>query len=343
MQDDSVTLERLILVKTIGKGMFGNVFLAADKEKGTLYALKTVSRDKVDAYNLHESLLLEKEVMLLLDNLFVVKLVKTFKDAHRFYFLMEYVKGVDLFDGLRKMSLLNDEDARFYIGAMILMLEHLHERGVLYRDLKPENIMIDEEGYPRLIDFGTAKIVTTRTYSVIGTPHYMAPEVILGKGYNHTIDYYSLGILLYECLFGKVPFGDEEDDPYKIYQHVLEHRLSYPKFADPHFAAKALIEQLLSTNPAMRTGGDVDRLKAHRWFNGFEWVIATQDKLLSKELRPPFIPNVNDINREIAIAMVKRSSIESIEVRTTQEEEEETEDDRSRQKHIKPAGWDAKF
>jgi cGMP-dependent protein kinase len=268
----------------------------------------------VDQYNLHENLFLEKNVLMQLDHVFIVSLVKTFKDEKRFYFLMEFVKGMDLFDALRKIGLLSDDDSRFYVAALMLMMEHLHERNIIYRDLKPENVMVDEEGYPKLIDFGTAKIVANRTYTVIGTPHYMAPEVILGKGYNTTVDFYGIGVLLYEFISGKVPFGESEEDPYDIYQKVLEHRLVYPDFLDSKFPAKALIEQLLNSNPAMRTGGGIEQLKAHRWFNGFDWVNSIQDRLYSRELRPPYTPGVSNINREVAIARVKRPTIDVIAV-----------------------------
>ena len=313
-QDDSITLRDLIIVKLLGKGMFGNVFLASHPTKEVLYALKTVTRAKIDQYSLHENLFLEKNILMQLDHTFIVSLIKTFKDEKRFYFLMEFVKGLDLFDALRKMGLLNEDDSRFYVAALILMMEHLHERNIIYRDLKPENVMVDEDGYPKLIDFGTAKIVANRTYTVIGTPHYMAPEVIMGKGYSTTADFYGIGVLLYEFICGKVPFGEDEDDPYAIYQKVLQHHIAYPDFLDSKFPAKALIEQLLNTNPGMRTGGGIEQLKSHRWFSGYDWVSTTQDRLYSREIRPPYTPMVSNINREVAIARVKRPTIDVIEV-----------------------------
>jgi len=104
---------------------------------------------------------------------------------------------------------------------MVEIFAHLHERNIVYRDLKPENVMVDEMGYPKLIDFGTAKTVTTRTYTIVGTPHYMAPELIIGKGYGLNVDFWSLGIMLYEFICGGVPFGEEEEDPYTIYEIIL--------------------------------------------------------------------------------------------------------------------------
>ena len=122
---------------------------------------------------------------------------------------MEYVDGMDLFDVMRVLKILKEADARFYIACLVTILEYLHTRNIIYRDLKPENVMIDNEGYPKLIDFGTARILKNRTYTLVGTPHYMAPEVIMGKGYSLYVDWWSLGVMLYEFLYNRLPYGEE--------------------------------------------------------------------------------------------------------------------------------------
>ena len=149
-----------------------------------------------------------------------MKLVKTFKDEERIYYLTEYVPGMDLFDVLRELGLLNNKKALFYTACIVLMLENLHERDIAHRDLKPENIMIGDDGYPKLIDFGTAKIVKERTFTMVGTPHYMAPEIIFGRGYSPSSDLWSLGVMVYEFVFGNLPFGEDIDDPFEIYDVV---------------------------------------------------------------------------------------------------------------------------
>jgi cGMP-dependent protein kinase len=115
---------------------------------------------------------------------------------------------------LRVIGLLQDDDAKFYIGCLLLALEHLSDRNIVHRDLKPENIMICDDGYPKIIDFGAAKFVSGRTYTIIGTPHYMAPEVLTGRGYNTSIDLWSVGVMLYEFICGVCPFGDDETDAF---------------------------------------------------------------------------------------------------------------------------------
>ena len=188
LQNDSILLSDLLLLKLLGKGMFGNVFLVYSTASSVLYALKTVQRTKISAYDIYDNIVLERKILLQLDHPLIIKLVKTFKDENRLYFLMEFVQGIDLFDALRDLGLLNNENSKFYISCVLLIFEHLHERSIIYRDLKPENIMIDSEGYPKLIDFGTAKILKQRTYTMVGTPHYMCPEVIKGIGYGLTAD-----------------------------------------------------------------------------------------------------------------------------------------------------------
>lgn len=276
LQDDSITLQELKFVRQLGKGMFGNVTLCVHTEKGSMYALKSVTRQKVRMYDLSSNLILERQLLLQLDHTFIMKLIRTFKDPDRVYFLLEYVHGQDLFDVIRVLGLLQDADAKFYTSCLVLILEHLHERDIIYRDLKPENIMVDEVGYPKLIDFGTAKIVTQgRTFTTVGTPHYTAPEVLTGKGYGISADYWSVGIMLYEFLCGQVPFGEEEEDTYMIYEQVLHAPLTYPRMLNQYFAARNLIETLLNRNPSARIAGGIEKVKNNRWFHGFDWVGAT--------------------------------------------------------------------
>lgn len=189
LQDNKIKLTDLKVIRSIGKGMFGIVFLVMHKINRNLYALKTVERKKIERFSITSNLILERKILNQLDHVMILKLVKTYKDEKRLYFLTEFVRGMDLFDVLRKQILLNDIASRFYTACLILVLEYLHEREIIYRDLKPENVIIDDEGYPKLIDFGTAKVINGRTYTLVGTPHYMAPEVILGKGYSVTADY----------------------------------------------------------------------------------------------------------------------------------------------------------
>lgn len=139
------------------------------------------------------------------------------------------------------------------------------------------------EGYPKLIDFGTSKKLSGKTYTVVGTPHYMAPEVIIGRGYSMNADLYSLGVMLYEFVCGATPFGNEEEDPFRIYEMVLDHKLVYPRYVNIGNKTRAAIDQMLNKNPAFR--GTVESIKGAPWFSGIDW-----NELLIKQASPPYVP-----------------------------------------------------
>ncbi|OMJ91870.1 hypothetical protein SteCoe_5550 [Stentor coeruleus] len=195
---------------------------------------------------------------------------------------------------LRHVGLLNNSDSQFYIASMILILQYLHERDIIYRDLKPENIMVDNQGFIKLVDFGTAKIIQGRTYTLVGSPHYIAPEVIVGKGYGKMADLWSLGICLYEFLCGRVPFGEEEEDPYRIYEEILEKPLEFPDDIDPiGEVAPIFIRQLLSKFAESRCNGPLEKLKKHDWFAGFDW-----EQLSCQKITPPYKPDIGEIGED---------------------------------------------
>lgn len=335
LQDNTVNLSDLVPIKVLGQGNFGTVFLVLNLPTNRLYALKSIPRKKIEKFSMQENLILERKILLTLEHVMILKLIKSFKDSKRIYFLTEYVKGCDMFDALRSMKSINDREGKFFIGCLLLILEYLHERDIIYRDLKPENVMIDEEGYPKLIDFGISKILTGRTYTIVGTPHYMAPEVILGKGYTITADYWSLGVMLYEFYCFTVPFGDEEEEPYAVYQKVLECKLVYPAFVSNKFPAKAFIEILLSKNPNMRNLGSVEALKAHPWLQGLNW-----ESLINKQITAPYKPDCADIEGEIRKALKNRVKIEEF---IDNNEEMDLEDADNRRFRNFPNDWDSEF
>ena len=301
LQNDEVQFEDLGLIKMLGKGTFGTVFLAQNCKTGYFYALKTVLREKIQDFKLEKNLILEKKIMNMLDHPFIDKLIKTFKDNKRVYFLIELVQGIDLFDLLRKFPLWDEEKTRFYISCIILILEQLHEFKIIHRDLKPENIIIDKYGYPKLIDFGVAKILNGRTYTVAGSSHYMAPEVIKGTGYGFEADYWSLGIILYEFLCNKVPWGEHEEDPIEIYNLILKSKLEFPDCLE-NVSCKILIQKLLNQNPAMR--GDIGTIKQNAWLAGVDY-----EKLIAKLIEPPFKPQVEELTK--GVKGIKKGKIET--------------------------------
>ena len=286
------SLEDLQPVKLLGKGLAGTVYLTYSASQDRFYALKFQLKARAKELDLTKALIQERNLLLSLDHHMVVRLYKTFIDSKRVYFLMEYIHSQSFFSVIREIGLLNESQARFYTAAYIEILAHLQEREIVHRDLKPENLLIDANGYPTLIDLSTAKKVQGRTYSVTGTPYYMAPEVIKGKGYGLSADLWSLGIMLYEMVYGYVPFGEESGDPVAVYQQILAHNLLYPEFTPQCPNMHALISQLLSFNPALRSAGSLSNLRTHKFFRGFPWVTITQDRLRCRDLEAPFLPSL---------------------------------------------------
>ena len=177
---------------------------------------------------------------------------------------------------IRIIGLLNVEQTKFYSAVMFYFLETMHSKNIIYRDLKPENIMVSENGYLKFIDMGTCKqlspkLGTKKTFTIIGTPNYMAPEIISGKGYSFSADLWSLGIIIYEFMAGYVPFGEEAEDPYEIYQEILKKPLKFPNYMKD-LNTNNFIIHLLNKVPEARLGGSYGSLSKHAFFNGIDWV-----------------------------------------------------------------------
>ena len=221
LQDNTVQLSDLSYYMKLGSGSYGNVSLVKSNKNKFFYAIKNISCKQILYGQLHTNLELERAILLKIDHPFIVKLVKTMKDKNYVYFLMDYIKGKELFDVIRDIGLLNKFQTQFYGASIMLAINYLHERKFVYRDIKPENIMVLENGFIKLIDFGTAKAIEDRTKTIIGTPHYMAPEVILGEGYSFKVDFWSVAVCMYEFMCGGVPFGENHEEPMDVYLAVI--------------------------------------------------------------------------------------------------------------------------
>jgi cGMP-dependent protein kinase len=222
LQDDTVQLSDLVFYKNLGKGSYGNVSLVKNIKNNFFYAIKNISNKQILYCKLCKNIELERSILLQIDHPFIVKLVKTLKDKNYIYYLMDYIKGKELYEVLLEIGLLSKFQTQFYIGSIMLAVKYLHERKFIFRDIKPENIMVLTNGYIKLIDFGTAKVLKDKTNSIIGTPQYMAPEVIMGDYYSYEIDYWSIGVCLYEFYCGNIPFGESANEPLDIYVGIIK-------------------------------------------------------------------------------------------------------------------------
>ena len=221
LQDNTVQLNDLIYYMKLGSGSYGNVSLVKSSKNKYFYAIKNISCKQILYNQLHSNLELERSILVKIDHPFIVKLVKTMKDKNYVYFLMDYIKGKELFDVIRDIGLLNKFQTQFYGASIMLAVQYLHERKFIYRDIKPENIMVLGNGFIKLIDFGTAKAINDKAKTIIGTPHYMAPEVILGEGYSFKVDFWSIAVCMYEFMCGGVPFGESHEEAMDVYLSII--------------------------------------------------------------------------------------------------------------------------
>jgi len=218
----------------------------------------------------------EKNIMyMLVDNPLFGQIRGTFKDANHIHFLLQPVMGGELANLLEIHSVLCEEAARFLVANIVLAFEHLHRTGVVFRDLKPENILIDASGYPKLADFGFAKVIgKNKTRTKCGTPDYMAPEIIAAGLHHYPADWWTLGILVYEVLYGDPPFF--ADNPYRVMTNILEGKVTFPEGGVVSPEAHEFITRLLEKDPALRLGEcglGVAEVKAHSFFaaHHFDW------------------------------------------------------------------------
>lgn len=259
-------------LKTVGLGSYGRVRLCKQKKTGNVYVMKILKKNDIIKQKQVDHVYSEFNILSGLKHPFIVQLLGyNFEDPKYIYFIMEYIQGGELFSLLRTKGTFPVSQTKFYIAHIITIFEYLHSKNIVYRDLKPENILINKNGYLKLTDFGFAKILENeKTYTLCGTPEYLAPEIILNKGHGKAVDWWTLGILLYEMLVGIDPFSD--DDPMKTYQKILKGKINFPKTINKD--AKSLIKHLLTQDTTKRFGclkNGVKDILNHRFFEGFDW------------------------------------------------------------------------
>lgn len=221
LQDSSIKLEDLNYISFLGKGKLGNVALVHNRKN--LYAVKYIPTKLVQEKPAYKKYIMQEKMLLLsLSHPFLYKLVKTLKNENYFFFILEFVNGCTFDDYLTKRkSKRNINETRFYTAILLSMIDYLNSKNIAHRDIKPSNIMVEGNGYLKLIDFGTAVKIDNFTQTIIGTPHYMAPEVLYGKGYAFSCDYWSIGICIYEIYYGVYPFGNNSSDIMDVYNAIM--------------------------------------------------------------------------------------------------------------------------
>ncbi|KAH7854620.1 hypothetical protein Vadar_016004 [Vaccinium darrowii] len=313
---DRTSIEDFEIIKPISRGAFGRVFLARKWATGDLFAIKVLKKADMIRKNAVESILAERNILISVRNPFVVRFFYSFTCRENLYLVMEYLNGGDLYSLLRNLGCLDEGMARVYIAELVLALEYLHSLNVIHRDLKPDNLLIGPDGHIKLTDFGLSKVglidstddlsgppVSSTTtllgvgepkaaaqssikreerqkQSVVGTPDYLAPEILLGTGHGATADWWSVGVILFELLVGIPPFNAEH--PQQIFDNIMNRYVPWPKIPEEMSSeAHDLINKLLIENPVQRLGATGAReVKQHPFFKDINWDTLARQKAM---------------------------------------------------------------
>ncbi|KAF2686294.1 Pkinase-domain-containing protein [Lentithecium fluviatile CBS 122367] len=281
------TLGDFQIQRTLGTGSFGRVHLVQSKHNQRFYAVKVLKKAQVVKMKQVEHTNDERRMLQQVKHPFLITLWGTFQDSKNLYMVMDFVEGGELFSLLRKSQRFPNPVAKFYAAEVTLALEYLHAQNIIYRDLKPENLLLDRHGHLKITDFGFAKEVPDITWTLCGTPDYLAPEVVASKGYNKSVDWWSLGILIFEMLCGFTPFWDG-GSPMKIYENILKGRVKYPPYIHPD--AQDLLQKLITPDLTKRLGnlhGGSKDVMNHPWFAEVTW-----ERLQKKDIDAPYVPPV---------------------------------------------------
>lgn len=295
----NITIEDFEFLKVLGKGTFGKVLLAKEKKTGEVFAIKVLKKETVLEKGELVHTLTENSVLAKCSHPFLTCLKYSFQSEHHLCFVMEYVNGGELFMHLRKSKAFGESRAKFYSAQIIMALTYLHDQGIVYRDLKLENLLLDKDGNVKITDFGLSKEemnfgATTTTFC--GTPEYLAPEVLEETEYGRAVDWWGLGIVMYEMITGKLPFTAAQGDWDRLFNNILTQPLKFPEMVgDKPLSdeAKDLLSKLIERDPAKRLGSsprDGNDIMEHPFFADIDF-----KKLKHKEIPPPFVPTVKSV------------------------------------------------
>merc|ERR1719228_2201262 len=267
---DVCGLDQLETIGILGKGAFGLVSLVVDPNTNKSYALKAIKKAQIVELGQQSHIINEKRVMEKMNNPFLVNLRGTYKDKLRVYFLLDVCLGGELFTILRRRRYFNEGTSKFYAGCVVEAFDYMHSKSIIYRDLKPENLVLDSTGYLKVTDFGFAKVVKDKTFTLCGTPDYLAPEIVTGQGHGKGVDWWTLGVLIYEMLASVSPFY--ASDPLMMYRNIVRGKYKTPKYFSDEVAD--MVKALLCRRATKRLGviaGGATTIKKHPWFVGIDW------------------------------------------------------------------------
>ncbi|VDQ04883.1 unnamed protein product [Trichobilharzia regenti] len=283
---DTAKMEDFERIRTLGRGAFGRVLLVRHIETDSFYALKVLSKVEIVKSRQVDNAINEKRILSACNFPFVIRLFYSFKDNSYLYMVMEFVIGGEMFTLLRNMRRFPENMVKFYGAQVVLAFEYLHHLTIAYRDLKPENLLITADGFLKVADLGFAKLIPKdkRTWTLCGTPDYMAPEIIMSKGYHCAVDWWAFGVLLYEMTTGFPPFMHQ--DQMKTFEHIISGKVKFTNNFSP--VLKDLVRNLIQVDLSRRFGNlknGINDIKRHAYFSDLDWL-----QLYQMKIRPPYKP-----------------------------------------------------
>lgn len=289
---DNMKLDDIQKMKLIGTGTFGKVWLVKHTDTKEVFAMKIQKKIQILEYNQVAGVMREKEMMDKLYHPFIISMVSAFQDPDNLYMVLRMYSGGELFRLLHQRSThgVPETAAKFYAACVLEALDYMHVRSIVYRDLKPENILLDSKGYCVIVDLGFAKVVTDKTYTLCGTPLYIAPEVILCRGHDKAADIWSLGVLIYEMVYGKTPFITGISDQMTLFKTIVRGKLNFPTTTKR--ACNDLIARMLNRRAPFRLGclkNGADDIRKHKWFDKIVF-----PAIVKKEYNAPWVPKPKD-------------------------------------------------
>jgi len=298
MEVKPITIRDFLALRPLGRGAFGLVHACEKRDCGKLYAMKQINKKRVQATESLKTVMQERDYLAMMNSKFVTSLKYAIVDEDTIYIILDLMLGGDLKYHLNVQEKFSEARTRFHAAQVLLGLEHIHSKGIVYRDLKLENVLVDENGHCKISDLGLAVLLgeSGKVRGYAGTPGYTAPEVVLGFQYNHIADFFSLGVMIYRCLCGKKPFlrksrkrGDKKKQHHRkssaLDRNVIEME---PEFSPHYFSPKArsILKGLMAKNPPTRLGYfNIIDIKQHPWFDEIDFGL-----LEAGYLKPPFDP-----------------------------------------------------
>ena len=293
--DGKMSLHDFQLIRKLGEGAFGKVLLAKGKLLGgpeQLYAVKALKKQIITSRNMRGIMAEKEALMLTRGHPFITTLYGCFQNKDSMFFVMEFMSGGDLNEQLNEVKFFSEERSKFYAAEVTVAVQFLHQRGILHRDLKLENVLVGNDGHCKVADFGLSKLGLLRhckARTQCGTPFCLAPEIVKNLPYGQGVDWWAVGIMIFQMITGHPPFYcDEEEDmdvnyaQYNLYQKIVNNEVAFPE--DMSLDAVSIVTQLLMKNPEQRLGsnGSVDTVRQHPFFKGIDW-----QSLYEKRVKPP--------------------------------------------------------